>query len=352
MLKLPSLPEIARGLEVNNPGEHHSLAISCELSSDKSPLAMILHEQASNSLQRYKRPAESLPSISLILPVLFSTIAFSIIVALCGSDILPWLNNPIAPFEACRAIIKPGSISVPAGTRINLSLQAKGFRTPFASIEITDSAASTVSTEIRSDSSGRFVYNTKPLSKTIAYSFHFAGRTFGPDTIHVISPPELSGIHVHLISPKSSDLPDGQGDFSTMAGANARISIRSSGVLSSAKLIRKFNGKCDTIPMQTSAYSAQVNLGIAHSFSYTIMLNDSFMQSKLSNRSFAVDARPDMPPSIRITSPGQNTIVPDDMRPIISVSASDDIALGSIKLSYRTSTGNRAELPIADSESM
>ena len=265
-----------------------------------------------------------------------------LISVLCAQPrLLAYWNVPLLSSGTLQATVSPGSIAVARNTSCTLSCILRRPVAPSAQLTLSTLTGNSGRRYflLRPLNPGLFTYVVEKAADSFTYSFRFGSTVFGPETVCVVSPPQLHALQVTLTPPRYTgrspiSLPEGKGSFAAYAGTLARISLSSHFPLKQALFIA---APRDTVSFNIQGNSALGVVEIQHELRYSFCLTDTLLQRNDSLPSFFVDILPDYPPSVRFLKPGVNKIISPEQAETLWIEGIDDMGIRTLSCKWRTS---------------
>jgi hypothetical protein len=166
--------------------------------------------------------------------------------------------------------------------------------------------------------------------------------------IHVVDPPSVERLRLHLRYPAYSQLPDrieeDGGDIQVLMGTRVQFEIAANKALEQAELVL-----ADSVhlPARVDGKRAFVEYVATRSTSYHIELLD---RKGITNRApirYALRAVVDQPPVVTVTDPGRDMDLPDNRQVLVAAEASDDFGVAKLELVYQINEGDQRRSPLA-----
>lgn len=356
VLKRATLLETARTLdnEISQRTAHPLIAIALELSSEQlDPQGEHLCNQVYSRAIEHITLHKSRPRTSV----------FPLLHILCGATILScllmihlgkpalfeYLQMPLQLLSKAEFAVFPGTVTVPKNTSQTLSMHCGSTGVPSSRLQLYYPDTRTASSRLlKPDSGNIFTCRLDSITRTVIYQFSCGSRMSPPETLQVLPPPYLLGLSIALTPPRYTArptvaLPQGQGDFSALAGSNAAITLTSSR-LKQAHII--FNG--DTTLLTSTDSSAAGTLRIDTSGQYHFVLYDTIGQMSDSVGRFTVQLLLDEAPELRILHPGKNRELEPAQVETLFVEGTDDLGIKTATLHWRPGNGRETDISTKD----
>ena len=330
----PPLITTAHLLEQHSNILHPYLSIALELEHSVNQNSFIeqVYLRASEQIKNLRVPAPKRRLITLLFPATgllwAGTLFFS------PNPLLSFWKMPFSFLNSSEAEIYPGSVSVPRGAPVRVTLQPGGTPYPSCRISIINADQRRYSRILRIDSSGFFSSSFDHVQQSFSYQFSYGGKTYGPEEITVIPPPSLMSLQIHLKPPAYTGsqprvLSEGQGDFEAYAGTETTFRIESN-VLSHASICTEF----DTISLSRDGSFAEGKLTVHKETGYTFTLIDTFQQSNDSLPVFRITIIPDDKPMVHFLKPGFNKELTPALTESLWVEGIDDLGIRLMHIGY------------------
>ncbi len=348
LIRRPSLNHIATMLDTASGLDHPGLRIALQLhqrtSHSSRSLAARYIADTESSLDMYPRTVAvaglrnaSIAAVLLIPSAVFVTLVTS-------EPVFRYWREPLISGSFSYRIF-PGTCRIPSHRDTTLRFVP---RTEFFSRGVlhTNSLNSPVEKTrlLFADSNGTFSFRTDTLTHSLAYRFTAGAHTSNPETLYVVQPPRMRRLSV-IVHPPSytglapDTLPPGQGSFSAFAGSPVRIALASHFPLSDAGMVFTDG---DTISLQIQGDTVLDTIPLRKRGEYRFVLTDTIGQHGGSDIRFRIDVRKDLPPSVRITSPGRNITLSSPASETLTVNAGDDFGISSVRLHWWHHTADSA----------
>jgi len=135
---------------------------------------------------------------------------------------------------------------------------------------------------------------------------------------------------------KREVLDDSDGQISALAGTRAQLSIEANHDLAEARLLFADGAVADMQRLGRASFETDFTLQA--SGSYRIQLKD-VLGNESTGPVKTIRVTPDNPPEVRITVPGRDTTLTQNMRTRLRVAASDDFGLSDLDLHWQVNDG-------------
>lgn len=337
IFRAPSLIQSTRKAESRSGLKHPSISIALELSSQDDTGSESLKEHvykiAADEIEKVRKVRLAKPRAKLYAAttvLLLATVGSSIYFP---QKLYSYWNLIFTVTESHKAVVKPGSITVPLNSSLTLQLTGPAHY-PSAKLDLLAKDGSTRSRHfLRPDSSGDFSFQIDSIREDVVYQFSLA-KALPPETVTVARPPILRSLQVKLEPPaytkqKPRSLNTGQGNMTLYAGTEVSYVLESS-ELDHAALI--FGS--DTFDFEVEGTRARGKFKVWRSGKYTFRLTDTLGQVNDSLPYYMITTIPDEKPLARIIKPTANKALTTAQVETLFVEGIDDIGIRDMRLQY------------------
>lgn len=294
------------------------------------------------SLERSKKFAR----ISIIFIAIFVTLLSLSSEAKSAFSRLINYSQEFVPPQKFHFNVIPGDAKVTKGNDVLIKINVEGDMPSKIQFHFKDETETSFNKEtLYADSLGGWTYNIRTVRTNMFYFVSAEGIESKKYKIEVIDRPIIQGLSLKIITPAYSGLPvveqSDNGNITGLTGSSVNISVLSSKLLSSAKIIF---GDSTSIPLTFSDKNGSGRFTLRKDNSYWLSLLDEDKNENLSPITYSIKVLSDLPPSIDLISPNRNVNLTDDQRLPISVKIADDYGFSKLVINYRLSA-SRYELP-------
>ena len=233
--------------------------------------------------------------------------------------------------------VSPGDAEVIKGETLAIDIHSTGLDRPSARVErrVADSDYLEAQSASRR-STGLYQHKFENVREDFSYRVQLGGaqsRWFG---VRVVELPQVRRLNVSLQFPKYTGLPpreleENVGDVQALAGTIASLRVQSNKELSSAQLAFDDGS---FIPLTSRGQDFAGSFTVRRDGSYQVALQD---ETKLANKdaiTYRVQVLADASPTVRITFPGQDADLGEDMRAPLTIQADDDYGFSRLQIVY------------------
>jgi hypothetical protein len=341
-IKRISKLDALRFLEKQSRIEHGIVSIVFEMRNERENV--FTKKAADTAALQIPRLKASFPSYCTVYTLIIFCIGM---ILFAGSSLLQ--NSAIHYISFSEIIknrridyvVKPGTITVPKGKNVVLSMECNNLAASSCWLLTKDvSSGKSDRKLIYKNSSNLFSDTLANVTKSIQYQFITANRKINVDSIIVVQPPVIQSIALKIINPGYMNRIDtitisGNGNASVYRGSTIEIEIESSFLKSAWIVLNK-----DTISMMTKKRKAFVsfNASSKSKMQYSLLLNDTLGQKNENRIQYEIAILPDEAPVVQITEPAFNKNLTPEMSERITFEAVDDFGISDADLNYFNSS--------------
>jgi hypothetical protein len=256
-----------------------------------------------------------------------------VVLLLLTPDLFSYWQLPFAMLQKNDVTVIPGTVNIPKNSTIRLQLIPQGIPAPSCMVHCENSGrGNRITRLLRPDSNGVFSAVFDSLEESFVYQFIYGTKRCKPETVTVVPPPLLHDLHITLKPPAytrlpPAPLPPGQGDFTAYSGTAAHFTLVSPGLLSAAIVYAS-----DTVRLSVDDTIATGILMVKDGGTYSLSLQDTFMQRNDSSGLFSIGIINDEIPQVRFLRPGANkNLEPAEVETLL-VEGSDDLGIKTVAL--------------------
>ncbi|MCL2690097.1 MAG: hypothetical protein FWE57_09685 [Chitinispirillia bacterium] len=341
----PNLIKTAKLVESRCDIKHPTLSLSLELSQSDNDDT----DNASKSLKKltFERAAGELSTISKtrFLPDRKRVFIITTILLIFNAALITFSSNklihywklPFVLIAGEKALVEPGSITVPMNASVNLRLTGAGSNYPSARLETWPLNSQNRNRHfLKADSAGGFSLSLENIKESFVYQFSLSS-SMPPETVTVVPPPALRSLQITLTPPRYTKLPVrklplGQGNITAYAGTTVSVALESNDLKKAGVVIDN-----DTVFLDVNKKSASGSFTVTKSAGYTFTLTDTLGQSSDTLPHFIISRVEDEPPIARILRPGANKVLTVAQAETLWVEGIDDFGISRLALQYRRS---------------
>lgn len=241
--------------------------------------------------------------------------------------------------------VSPGDADIIKGESLTVDIRSKEVNRPSAGIErrVADSDyLETTSAPRRA--AGLYQHRFENVRKDFSYRVQLGDDKSRWFNVRVTELPQVRTLQVSLRFPKytglpSRDLEENVGDIQALPGTVAALRVRPNKALTSAQLV--FDDS-SIVSLTSQGYDYAGSFMVRREGNYHVKLQD---ENKLVNKeaiTYRVQLLTDARPSVRITFPGQDMDLGEDMRAPLIIEADDDFGFSACQLVYEIQRDGQA----------
>jgi len=247
------------------------------------------------------------------------------------------------PLSSILLLVTPGDCTVLEGSDLEIRAEAKGGGLPEMAVLHLERKSGEASFPMEFD--GRGFHHVVPAVKApFSYYVEAPGVRTRAFRVRVVVPPRPDRITATFAYPAYTKLPPKtgvpiQGPLDVLKGTTATVRFHFNHPLREAKV--SFFGK-PPVPMEKEdARTWRFDLAVERSGRYTLHLLDEAGNRDRGDLDYAVRARDDLPPAVRIPLPGRDVFCTAESKVPFEVDARDDVGLAEVVLVAGTERGEK-----------
>ncbi len=247
-------------------------------------------------------------------------------------------NKTFLPPDVLNFFIEPGNLEVVRGQNVPIVITTQGKLVNSLSFYTRQIGQHDFDTQILQRSgAGTFktiIKNIKSTTEYFAEADNIQSQKF---ILKVFDRPLIRSLRIKVNPPSytrlpSKELEDNVGDITGYLGSKVEMQVRSSKVLSSAKIY--FNDSTVT-PLTTTNNEASTTFKIQKNLTYHLILEDTNKLTNIDPVAYTIKIIPDEYPTIEILSPGKNIDIAEEMKLDLLLRLNDDFGFSNIRLAHR-----------------
>jgi len=238
--------------------------------------------------------------------------------------------------------VEPGDIEVLEGQTVVIKVKAKGDVPQQVFLNLREKDRRIFEQKaLRSLGSGCFQYKIENLRESIEY-FAIAGEVRTPNYwLTLIKRPMVRTLQLQLTYPPYSGLGSRYlekniGDVTALVGTRVNLKIKANKIIKEAKLIFRSGEIRDLKPRGKEVGGSFV---VRKDDEYHIQLVDLKGNTNLNPIQYHIKPLLDQYPTVKISQPGRDVELGEDMLLPLRIEAEDDFGLSKIRLGYRIDKG-------------
>lgn len=299
-------------------------------------------KQADRSLVRWTAVALALAAVFAGGGVAAGGRGFFRCLARCANP----FRELLPPTRTVIARVTPGDASVLRSKTVAVAAEMEGEAVSEARLYFSEDGSQWLVMALDVAGDGRFC-GTLPAVKAETRYFVLAGDTRSETyTLTPQDPPDIAEIKATLKYPEYSGLGEREtkgGDIDALCGTRAVVRVTGSGPLAEAYL-RMEDGQL--LPMTVAGATARVQVLVQKNTTYSVRLVAPNGTRNEDPPVYAIVARKDQPPAVRVSRPGRDVEVPADETLAMGISATDDCGVEQLALVYQIKGGRAGRKPI------
>ncbi len=195
---------------------------------------------------------------------------------------------------------------------------------------------------------GRFTVQLSALQDTLEYFFSSGSETSPHFRIDVFGRPMVNRLQLHIFPPDYSRVPpfelkENIGDVSALKGSRIAIKGETNKPLNHAKVV--FESGSET-SLTTSEASFQGAFTLQGDDIYNIRLKDRHDTENAHPIDYHLQVIPDQKPIVKITRPGRDVDLGEDMQIALQIKASDDYGISRLELGFQHLSQGQGEFDL------
>ncbi len=252
----------------------------------------------------------------------------------------------LPPTRTVIARITPGDARVLRSKPVPIVVETEGEAVSEARLYFTEDGAQWLVMALAGAGAGRFAGMIPSVKEETRY-FVLTGDTRSETyTLTPQDPPDVAEIRATLKYPEYSGLGEREtkgGDIDALCGTRAVVRVTGSGPLTEA-FLRMEDGQL--LPMTVEGTTARVQILVQKNTTYSVRLVAPNGTRNEDPPVYAIVARKDQPPVVRVSRPGRDVEVPADETLALGISATDDCGVEQLALVYQVKGGRSGRKPI------
>jgi hypothetical protein len=238
--------------------------------------------------------------------------------------------------------VQPGNVEIRKGESVTVSVRVAGEQPQRVSLVIRRKGTRFVDDiALIADSSGTYSYRLDKVADDTEYLARADGVRSPRYTITVVEVPTVRRLQLTLSFPKYSKLgtqvlDENVGDVAALKGTRVKLALESNKSVVAAALV--FDDGTQ-IPLQASGREAQGEFILKREGFYRIALKDRKGYTNPDPIAYRLEVLPDHPPVVKISYPGKDTDLTEDMLLPMSIEAQDDFGFSRLLLRYQILRG-------------
>ena len=251
----------------------------------------------------------------------------------------PW--SPPAHRLATQIEVSPGSVLVPEGGRIVVEAELAGCIPDEAHVRYRRGKGDWITVAMERTDRTRYRFpGLTALNAPTQYQV-LAGRSESPVyDISIRYGPKVAFLQAKVVRPEYAGsteriLPPNKGDIAALHGAKVSLKLAASNPLKLCYLMFDDERRIDAGIVSGEPKSASASMVLTNSGTYTIHLVDDGDMSNARVPRYSLTVLPDQAPTVAVTKPGRDLILPADGDLGLEIEAGDDVGIGRMILQTR-----------------
>jgi hypothetical protein len=360
LVRRPSRTQIALYLEEHEPSLRSSVLSAAELSraprGDVSPAFVDrVVREAVEELQRveYGRRIERAP---LAKATALAAAAFAGVFGVFGapgfigraaSALLPWAGTVEPPY---RIAVLPRDTVVARGSDLKVEARLLNFDAPEVTVVVKrESAAEWERTPMTlEEETGQYAAFLLELGEPLQFFVEAAGVRSAAVKVEVADLPYVKDIALEYRFPAYTGLAprrvEGTGDIAALKGSVVRVEVTPTVPAERGMLVVDAR---DTVPLQPAGEGKlSGELRPEREGFYRVIFQTAIAKRVVGSPDYIIDILEDLPPSVRIVTPGRDLNVTAVEEVYLEAAAEDDYGVARLELVYSVNGGEERSVPL------
>lgn len=259
------------------------------------------------------------------------------------------LVHPAQKFSTTASFkitVSPGDTEVVKGDPVEIRATVQGVDVSEAVLAVKPEEGDDFERHpLAKDQDGSFSFRLSDVRQDLRYFVQAGKVSSAAYSIHVVELPYIRNLQVTLNYPKysklgSQTLDQNVGDIAALKGTQVRLSIKANKTVKNAEIV--FDDQT-RIPLKISGQTVRGLFELAADGSYHISLSDNKGRSNAAPIEYRLSVLQDEFPLVRITYPGQDVDLAEDMLLPLTIEAEDDFGFSKMRVGYRILKGGIQE---------
>lgn len=251
------------------------------------------------------------------------------------------LANPLTHFQPPQRTflsVAPGDVEVTSGGQVTIMAEASGDRPDRAVLQLVSDDGLRNAVEMKVTAPATYAHTVREIRESLTYVIEAGDAVTPLFRISAIDRPFLGALHLTYHYPAYTRLAPRTttegGDIVALKGTKVNLAAVNAGRnLSEAALHLEHADR--PVTMEVVNDTAAVPLTVRTDGRYRISLRNADGHENVNPAWYRIIALPDRMPSLRILSPGRDTVLTENMVVPFLVSATDDFGFSAMNLIHR-----------------
>ncbi len=326
--------------------------VSDRREGSSAELAAAALQEVANQLrdEDFDRVVELTPLRRAARFFLVSVAAAALVWALFPGPMLEASSRLVAPWKVFadearfRIEVEPGDVEVRKGDSVTIRAQVSGEQPRRVSLILRGKGtryAEEVS--LTPDRPGTYVHRLDGVTDDTEYLVRADGVQTRRYTISVVEVPVVRRLQLSLEFPRysllgSQDLDENVGDVAALKGTRVKLALETNKSVVAAGLVFDDSSR---VPLQISGRQLRGEFVLNREGSYRITLSDRKGYTNPDPITYRVEIVPDHSPVVKISYPGKDTDLNEEMLVPLTLELQDDFGFSRLLLRYRILRGGR-----------